>query len=86
MFFLDIVKPIPDWGRIFPMAANGFRGGGFNAFDGLLASSAQSAMGGILNPVSDKLSSSTTAKATAEVTVRKLFPESWLWSELTSTG
>ena len=65
----------------FPVALNGF-------------AVAKSASAGIFNSASKKIAvpapapspgKSNKPAATAEVTVRKLFPESWLWSDISTS-
>ena len=78
---IALVEPIqpPMWR--FPVALNGF-------------AVAKSASAGIFNSASKKIAvpapapspgKSNKPAATAEVTVRKLFPESWLWSDISTS-
>ena len=65
-------------GRIVPLSA--FGGGGFKSIGGLAESIARP-----VSPIANKPAVSSTSSQT-EVTVRKLFPESWLWSDVSASG
>ena len=65
-------------GRIVPLSA--FGSGGFKSIGGLAESIARP-----VSPIANKLAVSSTSSQT-EVTVRKLFRESWLWSDVFTSG
>ena len=65
-----------------PMAVKGF-GGGFNALDGI--ASVADSFAGPVSPIANEPAASSASSQT-EVTVRKLFPESWLWSDVSTSG
>ena len=64
----------------------GFGGGGAFAIANSLASGVKSSVAlPPISPIANKPAASSTSSQT-EVTVRKLFPESWLWSDVSTSG